>query len=274
MAAATVEDKSTSGRLPDIVRNVIFLALLWYLYGTARDVALQGVGDAFDNARTVVDVQRSVGLDIEAGLQRALGSTLLFKAANWYYLVHFPVTVAALVGTYVFARRTWFSQLRNSIVAATSVALLVHVRYPLAPPRMLDGYLDTAAVFGPNPYALPGSDNANQFAAMPSMHVGWAVLVALVLWSASSRPWVRVVGVAHALVTATVVIITANHYVLDVLIGAGLALLAWYVMGRFERRNQDPFANYEKVETGMRRPTVESLRLRLERVSVTQRGPQ
>jgi hypothetical protein len=235
---------------------------------------MHGVSDAFDNARTVVDVQRSVGLDVEAGLQAALGSWWIFKAANWYYLVHFPVTVAVLVGSYFFARRSKFNQLRNSLVGATSVALLVHVRYPLAPPRMLDGYLDTAAAFGPNPYALPGSDSANQFAAMPSMHVGWAVLVALVLWSASSRPWVRVAGICHAIITSTVVIVTANHYVLDVLIGAGLALIAWFLMGQFERRNEDPFVNFEHRPSGFPGSRSESLRLQLERVSVTQRYPQ
>jgi len=272
MAAATVEDKSTSGHIPDLVRNAIFLGLLWYLYGVVRDVSMQGVGDAFDNARTVVDVQRSIGLDVEAGLQAALGSWWVFKAANWYYLVHFPVTVAALIGTYFFARRSSFSRFRNSLVMATSVALLVHVRYPLAPPRMLDGYLDTAALIGPNPYALPGSDSANQFAAMPSMHVGWAVLVALVLWVASSRPWVRAAGVLHAIITSAVVIVTAHHYVLDVLIGAGLALLAWFVLARFDRKNLDPFAADGRSD--IRSFNTESLRLKLERVSVTQRHPQ
>ncbi len=274
MAAVSVGEERTSGHIPDLVRNVIFLGLLWYVYGTVRDLASQGVGDAFDNARTVVDVQRSMGIDIEAGLQTALGFAWVFKAANWYYLVHFPVTLAVLASMYVFARHSWFSQLRNSIVAATSVALLVHVRYPLAPPRMLDGYLDTAAVFGPNAYALPGSDNANQFAAMPSMHVGWAVLVALVLWSASSRPWVRIAGVSHAVITSTVVIVTANHFMLDVLIGAGLALLAWFVMGQLERRPHDPFTNFERTTPDGPAWNDESLRLRLERVSVTQRGPQ
>ncbi|MBT8240531.1 MAG: phosphatase PAP2 family protein [Acidimicrobiia bacterium] len=274
MAAVTAEDKRKSGHISNLARNAIFLGLLWYLYGTVRDVAVVGVNDAFDNARAIVDVQRSVGLDIEAGLQAALGSWWVFKAANWYYLVHFPVTVAVLVGTYFLTRRSRFNQFRNSLVGATAVALLVHVRYPLAPPRMLDGYLDTAAVFGPNPYALPGSDNANQFAAMPSMHVGWAVLVALVLWSATTRPWARVVGISHAMITSAVVIVTANHYVLDVLIGAGLALLAWFLMGQFERRNEDPFANYERSEPSLPGWRTESLRLQLERVSVTQRHPQ
>jgi hypothetical protein len=274
MAAVTVGDKSTSGHLRGLVRNASFLGLLWFFYGTVRDLAMQGASDAYINARTVMDLQQSMGLDIEAGVQTALGFAWVFKAANWYYLVHFPVTLAVLVATYVFARHSWFVRLRNSIVAATSVALLVHLRYPLAPPRMLDGYLDASAIFGPNPYALPGSDSANQFAAMPSMHVGWAVLVALVLWSASSRPWVRLAGVAHAGITATVVIVTAHHYTLDVLIGAGLAVVAWFAVGQFERSNHDPFSNFERTESDDTVRNPESLRLQLERVSVTQRYPQ
>ncbi len=274
MAAVTVGDKSTSGHLQSLVRNAIFLGLLWYFYGTVRDLAMQGAGEAFTNARTVVDVQRTMGLDIEAGLQTALGFSWVFKAANWYYLVHFPITVAVLVGAYLFGRNSWFVRLRNSIVVATSVALVVHLWYPLAPPRMLDGYLDASRIFGPNPYALPGSGSANQFAAMPSMHVGWAVLVALLLWSASNRPSVRILGVAHAAITATVVIVTAHHYTLDVLIGAGLALMAWFAVSQFERRSHDRFANFEGSETDDFARNSESLRLRLERVSVTQRGPQ
>ena len=243
MAAATVEGKSTAAHIPDIAANVAFMGLLWFVYGFVRDLSAQGVGSAFDNADAVLDLQRTVGLDIEAQVQAALGFSWLLKAANWYYLVHFPVTVSILLGTLVFARHSLFVQLRNSMMAATSVALLVHVRYPLAPPRMLEGYLDTAAVFGPNPYALPGSDAANQFAAMPSMHVGWAVLVALVLWAGSSRVWVRALGVLHATVTSAVVIVTANHYVLDVLIGAILAVIAWFAMGRlaqFRRERLEP----------------------------------
>ena len=100
------------------------------------------------------------------------------------------------------------------------------------------------------------------------------MLVALVLWSASTRVWVRLAGVLHAFITSAVVIVTANHYVLDVLIGAGLAMLAWYVMAQFQPRNLDPFGTDQRGDTGPDPLRAESLRLRLERVNITQRHPQ
>ncbi len=219
-----------SGSRPiDLARNAAVLGLLWYAYSVVRTLSGDQVSSAFRNAGKVLTLQERVGMDIEAGVQSVLGFSWLFRAANWYYLVHFPVTVAALVVTYAVSRNRQFVVLRNSLIGTTSVAVLVHARYPLAPPRMLEGYLDSALVFGPNPYMLPGSEAANQYAAMPSMHVGWAVLVGLVLWNSTSGLRWKALGVAHASFTSLVVVLTANHYVLDVIIGAAMAVLAWRV---------------------------------------------
>ena len=108
---------------------------------------------------------------------------------------------------------------------------------------MLEGYLDTALVFGPNPYVLPGSEAANQYAAMPSMHVGWAVLVGLVLWTSSNSWHWKGLGVLHATFTSLVVVLTANHYVIDVLIGAAMAGIAWKVASSLNKPKLDPAAS-------------------------------
>ena len=77
------------------------------------------------------------------------------------------------------------------ILATTSAGLVIHVIYPLKPPRMMAGFVDTAAVIGPDPYELGISGGANQLAAMPSLHVGWALLIALgTIWiSTSNARW-------------------------------------------------------------------------------------
>ncbi len=240
MTSFNSSSQSRHYRPRDIVRNSSLLALLWFAYSAVREVSVSSSADAFSNATEVMNVQQTMGLDIEAGVQAILGFGWLFKTANWYYLVHFPVTVVALGSAYLLSRSDLFVRFRNALIGATGIALLLHVRYPLAPPRMLDGYVDSGAVFGPNPYELAGSDGANQYAAMPSMHVGWAVLVGFLIWAFSSGLLARAVAILHPLVTSFVVVLTANHYVLDVIIGAALAGGIWYMVSGLQHRPLAP----------------------------------
>ena len=110
--------------------------------------------------------------------------------------------------------------------------LVVQLAFPLAPPRMLrlSGFVDTASLFGPDPYALGIAKAANELAAMPSMHVGWALLIAMAVISVSSSRW-RWAILAHPLITTGVVVVTANHYWTDVIAGAALATLGWWASG-------------------------------------------
>jgi hypothetical protein len=150
-----------------------------------------------------------------------LSSTQLVQAANSYYAaVHFPATLACLVWLYLRrpAHYLWF---RRTIVALTAVALVVPVLYPLAPPRMMAGFVDTGDLFGPDVYGPPDGSIANQFAAMPSLHVGWALLVAIALVWATSSKW-RWLWFAHPVITLLVVVATANHYWLDGIAAAGI----------------------------------------------------
>ncbi len=240
MTSFNLSPQSRLYRPRDIVRNSSLLVLLWLAYSAVREVSVTSSSAAFSNATEVMNVQQTMGLDIEAGMQAILGFGWLFKIANWYYLVHFPGTLLALGSAYLLSRSDLFVRFRNALIGATGVALLLHVQYPLAPPRMLDGYVDSGAVFGPNPYELAGSDGANQFAAMPSMHVGWAVLVGLLIWAFSTGIVARAVAVLHPLITSFVVVLTANHYVLDVIIGAALAGGIWYLMSELQQRPLAP----------------------------------
>lgn len=212
----------------DLARNVGVLGALWVLYSLVRSVA----GDDFDvalaNAERVLAIQDVAGFAWEAGLQELLYARPLFYVANVYYLVHFPVTVGVLAYTFCRHRFGVFPRFRGALVLTTLSAMAIHVLFPLAPPRMLDGFLDTGAVYGPNPYAIPGSEGANQIAAMPSLHVSWAILVALALRHVG-RPLVGRIGIAHAVMTAFVVVVTANHFVVDVAAGAAIAVAAWWL---------------------------------------------
>jgi len=220
------DNLSTTDRVLGGVSQLALLAGAWFAYRVVRMVGADRQADAFANARQVVDFQEMGGIAIERSLQAfVLGNDILVTVANWYYLAHFPVTIAVLLIAWKTSRFGAYVFLRNSLVGVTSVALVAHAVFPLAPPRMLPGYVDTGKVLGPSPYDIPGSGAANQFAAMPSMHVAWALIVALTVFALTSRRWIRAVAVFHAVATTLVVVLTGNHFVIDALIAFALVAL-------------------------------------------------
>jgi hypothetical protein len=148
---------------------------------------------------------------------------------NRYYVwVHFPASIAFLV--WVFARRrSDFPMIRTWFATVTLAALAIHVAFPLAPPRMTAGFVDTLDVFGPDIYSNdPGGSVANQFAAMPSLHFGWALMVAIGigrLTKRSMRMWAL-----HPAITLLAIVATGNHYWSDAAVAGLLVLIAvWWV---------------------------------------------
>jgi len=216
----------------DLLSNLLLLGGLWVAYSVVRSITGGDLATATENATAIIDLQRSFGLPSEADLQAAvLGHTTLIKLSNIYYLVgHFPITIGLLAWTWRM-HRDKFARIRNALVAATAVGLIVHVSFPLLPPRMMSGFVDTAQTIGPDPYALAVSGSANQLAAMPSLHVGWALLVAAsVIWIGTSRA--RWLVVAHPIATLLVVVVTANHYWADALVAAVIVAGAWTFASR------------------------------------------
>ncbi len=214
---------STGRRRLDAATQVAVLGALWSGYAAVRHLTGDTQQVALGNAARLLDVESALGVNVEGILQSAVAWPQIFVAANAYYLIHFPLTLALMALAYWQRRTTIYGVLRNSLIGSTLVALLLHLAVPMAPPRMLPGFIDAGAAYGPDPYAIAGSDSANQFAAMPSLHVAWAVLAGYTLWSLSSRRFIRGLAILHPLVTSLVVIITGHHFVTDVAIGAVLA---------------------------------------------------
>ncbi|MFF8970906.1 phosphatase PAP2 family protein [Streptomyces sp. NPDC014995] len=210
---------------PPIVRELLLVAGLFLVYKLGRQLATGHTAEAFRNAHRVWDAERWLRLPGEGAVQSLLlhGDTLVRVANTYYATVHFPATAAFLVwlllrhpAHYVWARRV--------LAAVTAAALALHLLLPLAPPRMLaaTGLIDTARVYGPSVYGPPQTDQlSNQFAAMPSLHFGWALMVAIGLIAATRSRW-RWLWLLHPLVTLLVIVGTANHYWLDALVAAAL----------------------------------------------------
>lgn len=210
----------------DVVGNVGLIGILWFAYAAVRNAAGNTRLVALDNATRLLDVESALGIDIESAVQAAVAWPQASVAANSYYLLHFPLTLTIMAIAFVRSRKTVFPALRNAVIACTAVALGIHTLMPMAPPRMLPGILDMGLTHGPDPYSLAGSSHANQFAAMPSMHVAWAILCGYAIWQLSRHRGIRMIGVAHPVVTSFVVVLTGHHFVADVAIGAALAWLA------------------------------------------------
>lgn len=214
-------------RTGDLLLNVTTLAGLWFAYAAVRGLTGGDYATAGTNAASIIDFQRAIGLPAEAAVQAlALEQTWLIKAANYYYIgVHFPAT-ALFVGVVWYRHRWHFDRIRTVLIAVTGAGLVLHLMFPLKPPRMIPGFIDTAKSIGPDPYAIGLSEGANQLAAMPSLHVGWALLVAVgVVWI-YDHPG-RWLVMAHPALTVAVVVVTANHYWLDAIIAAALVLACW-----------------------------------------------
>ncbi|MCT4353335.1 phosphatase PAP2 family protein [Streptomyces sp. Je 1-79] len=215
---------------PAPVRELLLVTALFVVYKCGRLFANGHELRAFHNADRIWDAERAVHLPGEGSVQTLLlHGELLVRAANTYYAaVHFPATIAFL-GWLYWRRPDHYVWSRRVLALLTAAALALHLLMPLAPPRMLDatGLVDTARVYGPSVYgATPATDSmANQFAAMPSLHFGWALMVAIGLIAATRTPW-RWLWLLHPALTLLVIVGTANHYWFDALAAAALLGLA------------------------------------------------
>lgn len=219
-------------------QEVAFIGLSYLLYSMVRQNAPAHEGNALTRAIRLDDFERRIGIAIEQSVNLAVsGVHWLVQFCNYYYATaHFIVTIGVLVWLYV-RRPAAYRSYRTVLYATNLVALVGFWLYPLAPPRMLVGFVDTVVQF--RTWGSWGSgavaSASNQYAAMPSMHVGWSLWCGIVLWRLGGRRWTRAAGVLYPTLTLFVIVATANHFVLDA-VGGALALAAGFGIQRLTRR--------------------------------------
>ena len=212
------------------VEALVIVWLCW-VYDAINNLAPLRVHAALAHGWGVLHLERSLGLDPEVALNRWLIShhTLGLLLSDYYDNAHFIVTLG-LLGWLWYRRADIYRPLRNTLVAINVLGFVVFWVYPTAPPRLLagGGFEDVVASTGAlgGWHTGPLAAAANQFAAMPSLHMAWAVWCSLAMWSLSKRLWVRVVACVYPCVTCVAVLATGNHYLLDVLAGVATAALA------------------------------------------------
>ena len=231
---------------PKLWLEIGLIALGYYLYTLTRLAAPTHEGAAQQRGWDILHVEHYLGLNFERSFNHWAYSErwLAFSMNVYYATLHFIVPIAVLIWVY-FKFPDRYRAVRTVMCTMTLVALFGFYFYSLAPPRLLhDGnFIDTFKLL--NPWGQPATtsdgvaglgSSTNEYAAMPSLHIGWSTWCALVIAHLAQRKWVKVLGILYPFATFAVILGTANHYVLDavfglVTLGAGF-LLQRIVQGR------------------------------------------
>lgn len=218
--------------------ELLVIGWLLFVYDAVNNLAPLRLSTALGNGRGILHAEQLLRIDPELALDRWLAShhTLAAILANYYDNAHFAVTLG-LLGYLWWARADLYRPLRNSLVLVNVIGFVVFWRFPVAPPRMLDGFTDVVAsthAFG-SWHTGPLASQANQLAAMPSLHMAWAAWCGLALWRISARRLVRAVALLYPCMTALAVLATGNHFVLDIVGGLLAMALAVWLVGSPER---------------------------------------
>ncbi|MEX2230339.1 MAG: phosphatase PAP2 family protein [Dehalococcoidia bacterium] len=204
------------------------VALGFLLYFLVRGAVIDRTHDALANAHWIVNLQSSLGMFIEPALnQWVLEHTLLLRLVNFvYFWLDFPLIIGA--GLVLFwVRRNSYTLFRDALLISGGMALVVYWVYPVAPPRYLTewGFVDTLAQYSQLAYQTQSTKPfVNPFAAVPSLHVGWAVLLVIVAFRATKTWWLRLAAVVVLGLQTLSVLATANHFLFDAVVGVVIAL--------------------------------------------------
>jgi membrane-associated phospholipid phosphatase len=229
----------TTGRRGTLLRESALIVALYLGYVSARLLANGDVEQARRHADEILHFEGWLHLDFEAATNVFISSTVWLAApvSYWYAALHYLVTPAILV--WLFLRhRDFYGRARTALVFTSAIGLVGFLLYPTAPPRFVAGYVDTLAAYADigwwsaHASAPRGFGQfTNELAAMPSLHCGWALWVAWAVVRAGARRRWRYLAIGYAAGTAAVVVVTGNHWTLDVVVGwavavAGIALSA------------------------------------------------
>jgi membrane-associated phospholipid phosphatase len=223
-----------------LLRQAALVALGVLVYFWVRGFTEGARSLAVDHAHQIVELEQQLGIYVESELQDIVAPAESLRTfANWVYIWgHWPVITVTMVWL-AWQHRDIFLRLRDGMLVSGALGMIVFVTYPLAPPRLAGlGMVDTVTVESRSYRVLQPPAFTNQYAAMPSLHSGWDLLVGIAIVSAATTVALRVVGFVLPVLMGLAVVATANHYVLDVVAGVMLALIGHAAALALERRRR------------------------------------
>ncbi|MEY9942259.1 phosphatase PAP2 family protein [Streptacidiphilus sp. MAP5-3] len=223
--AGSVRGHFRSPGRPRLWVELLLIAVSYWIYSMVRNAVPEMETRAQQNAHDIWSLEQTLHIDVERSINHGLDSIgwLITGLDYDYATLHFIVTIAVLVWLFR-AHSGRYAAARLSLFVTTGMALVGYYFFPLAPPRLMThgGFVDTVAThhtWG----SMASGDMAhvsNQFAAMPSMHIGWSLWCGITIWFLAKRRWVRVLGVIYPVTTLVVIVATANHFFMDAIAGA------------------------------------------------------
>ncbi|MEU8648970.1 phosphatase PAP2 family protein [Streptomyces sp. NPDC048737] len=223
-------------RRPRLWFEILLIAVSYWTYSQIRNAVPEQRTEALRNADWIWRMEHHLAIAVEESVNRTVNSvTWLIVGMNYYYAtLHFVLTLGVLVWLYRLHPGR-YAATRLALFATTAVALVGYYLYPLAPPRLMNGgvFIDTVVVHQTWGSMASGDlkNMSNQYAAMPSMHIGWSLWCGLTIFALAAVPWVRVLGLVYPVATLVVIVATANHFWLDA-VGGLICLAFGYAVAR------------------------------------------
>lgn len=226
-----VEETAAPARVR-VLPQIGIVAVAVAVYFLVRGATNSDPAVAVENAHRIIGWERWLGIYHEPALQRDLAASGAVRTVlNWVYIWgHWPVIVAAFL---ILARYSpaVYRRLRNAMMLSGAIGFAFFALFPVAPPRLAGlGMADTVTLTSHSYRVLQPTIFTNQFAAMPSLHAGWNLLIGLAIVAAARRPLLKAVGVVLPMAMIATVVLTANHYLLDVVVGVSLTTTCWVLV--------------------------------------------
>jgi len=225
----------------DALRQISLLAAAYFAYRLVRGIVEGDGAAAFAHARDLISLERTLHLFVEPSIQAwASGSHAVMVGSSWLYVnAQTTITMTALLYLYLRYNRNFYF-VRNMFMIAMAIALVGYVVFPTAPPRFMPewGFIDTVSdVTGVHVGQASATANAlfNPYAAVPSMHVAFALMIGWPLAKLVRSPVARVLWLAYPFLMAFVIVVTANHFLFDAFLGALTAGASAYGASRLAR---------------------------------------
>jgi PAP2 superfamily len=238
-AVALPRPRAGTGRLRFVSYEVLLWLGLYPVYLAIRGLSIDSYATALANAHDLISVERSLSIFHEGAVQDALSSFHGFFST--YYMIGFGPVVAATLIWLAFMKREHYVQLRTALFVSLAFAAAVYALLPMAPPRLVPdiGIADTVGLAaGHDTGSLGGLIPFNPYAAMPSMHVGWSLLVGIFGFRALRGNALRWVFALHPVLMAVTVSATGNHYFIDSAAGVVVVLTALAAIRLFNRKER------------------------------------
>ena len=232
-----------------VLGEVLIVVPAYFVYFLVRGFVEGKEAQAFHRAIDVIELEQTLGIFWEPNLQEhIMRFDFLVDVANWTYIWgHWPVIVFAALWLFLMHRES-YPVYRNAFIISGAIGLIIFTTLPTAPPRFMDawGFVDTVTDRSQAYRVMQPPAFVNQYAAMPSLHFGWNLLVGIAIFRHGTWYIAKVIGVVLPAVMFASIVITANHYFMDGLAGGSLALLslfaAIWLHHRFQRRTSPPAA--------------------------------